>query len=109
MIVLGMFYTQALRALILEDLGIFASLARGWEVFVKNIGGLLAVAVILVLCQPDHWGHRCNPNFHCSIPSYDQFHSRQYQHLAALYSCGHIPFVVFADCMVSKRYFADIH
>jgi hypothetical protein len=47
MIVLGMFYTQALRALILEDLGVFASLARGWEVFVKNMGGLLAVAVIL--------------------------------------------------------------
>jgi len=47
MIALGLFYSQALRALILEDLGVFASLARGWEVFVKNIGGLLVVAVIL--------------------------------------------------------------
>jgi hypothetical protein len=42
-----MFYTQALRALILEDLGVFASLARGWDVLVKNIGGLLVMAVIL--------------------------------------------------------------
>ena len=49
MIVLGIFYTQALRALILENSGIFASLARGWGVFVKNIGGLLVVAVILFL------------------------------------------------------------
>src|SRR3990172_4482235 len=31
LIVLGIYYTQALRALVLEDLGIFASLSRGWE------------------------------------------------------------------------------
>jgi hypothetical protein len=49
MVALGLFYSQALRALVLEDLGVFASLARGWDVFVKNIGGLLAVAVILFI------------------------------------------------------------
>jgi hypothetical protein len=49
MIALGIFYSQALRALILEDLGIFASLSRGWKVFVENIGGLLVMAVILFI------------------------------------------------------------
>ena len=47
MVALGLYYAQAVRALILEDLGIFAAIAQGWEVFRKNIGGLLAVAVIL--------------------------------------------------------------
>jgi asparagine N-glycosylation enzyme membrane subunit Stt3 len=46
MIALGLYYSQAQRALILEDLGVFKSIARGWEVFRKNIGGLLVVAVI---------------------------------------------------------------
>lgn len=46
MIVLGLYYSQAVRALILEDLGVFKSLARGWEVFRKNIGGLLVVALL---------------------------------------------------------------
>ncbi|MBC7877434.1 MAG: hypothetical protein H7Y59_09720 [Anaerolineales bacterium] len=49
MIALGLYVTQASRALILEDLGVFASLARGWEVFRKNIVGLLIMAVILFL------------------------------------------------------------
>ncbi|MDO9301190.1 MAG: hypothetical protein Q7T89_07395 [Anaerolineales bacterium] len=49
MVALGMFYTQAVRALILEDLGVFASLARGWDVFIKNIVGLFVVAVILFI------------------------------------------------------------
>jgi hypothetical protein len=49
LIVLGIYYTQALRALVLEDLGIFASLSRGWDVFRRNIGGLLIVAVILFI------------------------------------------------------------
>lgn len=47
MIALGLYYSQALRALILEDLGVFKSMARGWEVFSKNIGGLILMAIIL--------------------------------------------------------------
>jgi hypothetical protein len=49
MIVLGIYFTQAKRALVLEDLGILASLARAWEVFRRNILGLLIVAVILFI------------------------------------------------------------
>ncbi len=47
MAALGMYYTQASRALILEDLGVSASISRGWEIFRKNIVGLLVMTVIL--------------------------------------------------------------
>lgn len=47
MIALGLYYSQALRALILEDLGVFKSLLRGWEVFRKNIIGLILMSVII--------------------------------------------------------------
>jgi hypothetical protein len=48
---LGLYYTQALRALVLEDLGVFASLARAWSIFIKNIGGLLFTAVIIFIIR----------------------------------------------------------
>ena len=47
MLLLGLYYTQAIRALILEDLGVFKSLSRGWEIFRKNIGGLIVAAIIV--------------------------------------------------------------
>jgi hypothetical protein len=47
MIALGLYYSQAIRALILEDLGVFESLSRGWEIFRKNIGGLLLMTLII--------------------------------------------------------------
>jgi hypothetical protein len=49
MIVLGLYYGQALRALVLEDLGVFASLSRVWPIFKANIGGLLLTAVIIFI------------------------------------------------------------
>lgn len=49
MIVLGFYYSQAQRALILEDLGVFKSLSRGWEVFRNNIGGLLLVGLMIFI------------------------------------------------------------
>lgn len=51
LIALGMFYTQAVRALIVENLGIIASLSRGWEVFRKNIVGLLVMGVIIFIAS----------------------------------------------------------
>lgn len=47
LVIVGLYSSQALRALILEDLGVFASLSRGWDVFRKNIVGLLVMAVII--------------------------------------------------------------
>lgn len=47
MIALGMYYTQASRALLLEDLDVSASIKRGWEIFTKNIIGLIVMGVIL--------------------------------------------------------------
>jgi hypothetical protein len=51
MFLLGLYYTQALRALVLEDLGVFASLSRAWLIFIKNIGGLLFTAVIIFIIR----------------------------------------------------------
>lgn len=51
MFLLGLYYTQALRALVLEDLGVFASLSRAWPIFIKNIGGLLFTAVIIFIIR----------------------------------------------------------
>jgi hypothetical protein len=48
---LGLYYTQALRALVLEDLGVFASLSRAWPIFIRNIGGLLFTAVIIFIIR----------------------------------------------------------
>jgi len=47
MIALGLYDSQAVRAIILEDMGVWASISRGWEIFRKNIGGLFVVAFIL--------------------------------------------------------------
>jgi hypothetical protein len=51
MFLLGLYYTQALRAVVLEDLGVFASLSRVWPIFIKNIGGLLFTAVIIFIIR----------------------------------------------------------
>ncbi|MGC9522875.1 MAG: DUF7544 domain-containing protein [Anaerolineae bacterium] len=46
-LILGLLRTFANRACMLEDLGIFAAYARGWEVLVNNLGS----AVVLFLIQ----------------------------------------------------------
>jgi len=46
-LIIGMILQQASNAMILEDLGISASLMRGWDVFKSNLGHLLLIAVIL--------------------------------------------------------------
>ena len=46
---LALYYSQAVRALILEDLGVFSALSRGWQVFSKNIIGLLIMGVIFFI------------------------------------------------------------
>ncbi len=46
-LVLGLLRTFANRACMLEDLGVFAAYARGWEVLINNLGS----AVVLFLIQ----------------------------------------------------------
>ena len=48
-LVVGMIVQQASNAMILEDLGISASLIRGWDVFKNNLGHLLLMAIILFI------------------------------------------------------------
>jgi hypothetical protein len=47
MFVLRLFFTQAERAIVLEDLSVMPALSRGWEVFTKNLGPILIMAIIL--------------------------------------------------------------
>jgi hypothetical protein len=47
MLVLGIIFSQAERALVLEDLGVMPALSRGWEVFTKNLGPIIIMALIL--------------------------------------------------------------
>src|ERR1041385_895566 len=46
MFVLRLFFTQAERAIVLEDLGVMPALSRGWEVFTKNLGPVIIMAII---------------------------------------------------------------
>jgi hypothetical protein len=46
-IVLSFYYRQTLSAMLVDDIGIFDSLARGWDVIVKHVGELLVMGLIL--------------------------------------------------------------
>jgi len=46
-LVVRMILQQAQNAMIIEDLGISASLIQGWEVFKKGLGHILLIAIIL--------------------------------------------------------------
>ncbi len=48
-LIVGLILQQASNAMVLENLGISASLIRGWEVFKSNIGHLLLIAIILFI------------------------------------------------------------
>ena len=49
MFVLGMIFSQAERALVLEELGVMPALSRGWEVFRANLGPMILMAIILAV------------------------------------------------------------
>lgn len=46
---LGFYTLQVQRAIIVEDMGVFAAFARGWNVLTKNILGLILVGIILFI------------------------------------------------------------
>lgn len=47
MLVLGVIFGQAQRAIVLEDLGVMPALSRGWEIFKANLGPVIILAIIL--------------------------------------------------------------
>jgi hypothetical protein len=47
MIVVGMVFTQAQRAIVLEELGVMPAISRGWEIFRANLGPIILMAIIL--------------------------------------------------------------
>jgi len=49
MFVLGMIGQQAQRAIVLEELGVFPALSRGWEIFRANLGPIILMAIILAV------------------------------------------------------------
>jgi hypothetical protein len=49
MLVVGLIVRQAENAIVLEDLGVFPALSRGWEVFRRNLGPIILMAVILAV------------------------------------------------------------
>lgn len=49
MILLSMYYAQAERALLIDDLGIFAAIQRGWKVFTGNLVTLFGIWFILFI------------------------------------------------------------
>lgn len=46
-IFLGFYSTQVSRAITIEDKGVFAAFLRGWEVFTKNIIGIIVVGIVI--------------------------------------------------------------
>jgi hypothetical protein len=49
MILLSLYYAQAERALLIDDLGIFAAIQRGWMVFTGNLVALFGIWFILFI------------------------------------------------------------
>jgi len=49
MIVIGMIFSQAERAIVLEELGVMPAISRGWEVFRANLGPIILMAIILIV------------------------------------------------------------
>ncbi len=47
--VLGVIILQAINALVIEDLGVFAAIRRGWEVSKANAGNLFLMSLIVLL------------------------------------------------------------
>jgi hypothetical protein len=47
MIVLGVIFGQAERAVVLDDMGLMPAISRGWEVFKTNLGPIIVMAIIL--------------------------------------------------------------
>jgi hypothetical protein len=50
-IALGLYHVQVKRSVIVDDLGIFGALARGWQIFSQNIVGLLIVGVVIFIAS----------------------------------------------------------
>lgn len=46
-IFIGLYSTQVVRAITIEDMGVFAAFGRGWQIFTKNILGLILAGIIL--------------------------------------------------------------
>jgi len=49
MFVLTMIFSQAERAVVLDDMGLMPALSQGWEVFKKNLGPIILMAIILAV------------------------------------------------------------
>jgi hypothetical protein len=49
MFVLGMVFRQAENAVVLEELSVMPAIARGWEVFKKNLVTIIVMAIILAV------------------------------------------------------------
>jgi len=49
MFVVGMIVRQAENAIVLEEMGVLPGLSRGWEVFRKNLGPVIVMAIILAI------------------------------------------------------------
>ena len=45
--VLGMIFRQAENAAVLENLGVFPAISRGWQIFKGNLGPIILMAIIL--------------------------------------------------------------
>ena len=48
-LILGLYYLQAERALLVDDLGVFKALQRGWQVFVGNLITLFGMGIFLFI------------------------------------------------------------
>jgi hypothetical protein len=48
-ILLNLYNLQVSRAILIEDLGVFPALSRGWDVLTKNIIGLIVIGVVLFI------------------------------------------------------------
>ena len=48
---LTLYHVQVKRSIIVEDMGVFGALARGWQVFSQNIVALLIIGIVLFIAS----------------------------------------------------------
>jgi hypothetical protein len=50
-IALGLYHVQVKRSIIVEEMGVFGALARGWQIFSQNIVGLLIIGIVIFIAS----------------------------------------------------------
>ena len=108
-IAVGIIIEQANRAIVLEDLGIFDGLKRGWEIARSNIGPIIIMALILFGISLVLRNHHRVANFHHCLPNHLCFCTGRRPILHASLPCIGLYLSVCTGVLVVEWHFDHLH